>query len=105
MTVAPIDAAKGGFVITVLFSVKPEAKDVFRSAVTANAALSLLREPGCHVFDVCESFTSPEFFLFEVYGTEEDFALHLQTEHFKQFDKLCADWVTGKQVTRYARLQ
>jgi (4S)-4-hydroxy-5-phosphonooxypentane-2,3-dione isomerase len=98
-------AAQGGFVITVLFTVKPEAKDAFRSAVVENAALSLKNEPGCEVFDVCESFVAPEFFLYEVYGSEQDFKAHLETEHFRQFDKLCASWVTGKQVTRYARLR
>lgn len=96
--------ATRGYVITVLFTVRPESREYFRAAVLENAALSLEREPGCEIFDVCESAAAPEFFLYEVYGTEQDFLKHLETEHFRQFDKLCASWVTGKQVTRYARL-
>lgn len=94
-----------GFVITVLFTVKPEARDAFRAAVLENAALSLEREPGCEIFDVCESAAAPEFFLYEVYGSEQDFKAHLATEHFRQFDKLCPSWVTDKQVSSYARLR
>jgi (4S)-4-hydroxy-5-phosphonooxypentane-2,3-dione isomerase len=93
-----------GFVITVLFTVRSDSRDAFRTAVLENAALSLEREDGCEIFDVCESVTSPEFFLYEVYGSEQDFQKHLDTEHFLQFDKQCASWVTGKQVTRYGRL-
>ena len=104
MAEAGIARSKGSFVITVLFAVTAQAKDSFRAAVLENAALSLQREAGCEVFDVCESATAPEFFLYEVYGSEQDFQAHLATEHFKQFDKLCSTWVTAKQVTRYARL-
>jgi len=98
-------AATRGFVITVLFTVKPEARDAFRAAVLENAALSLEREAGCEIFDVCESSSAPEFFLYEVYGSEQDFQAHLATEHFRHFDKLCASWVAGKQVTPYTRLK
>jgi autoinducer 2-degrading protein len=97
-------ASPGTYVITVLFSVRPESRDAFRAAVLENAKLSLEREPGCEVFDVCESSATGDFFLYEAYGTEDDFKAHLFTEHFKHFDKLCASWVTGKQVTSYARL-
>jgi (4S)-4-hydroxy-5-phosphonooxypentane-2,3-dione isomerase len=98
-------ASNGKFVITVLFTVKPEAKDAFRAAVVENAVISLEREAGCEVFDVCESSSAPEFFLYEVYHSEKDFQEHLETEHFKQFDKLCPSWVTGKHVTPYAKLR
>ena len=105
MAAAAFADRTSGFVITVLFTVRPEARDAFRAAVLENAALSLQSEPGCEIFDVCESPTAPEFFLYEVYGSEQDFQAHLATEHFKHFDKLCSSWVTGKQVTRYARLR
>jgi len=92
-------------VITVLFTVKPDSRDQFRQALLENSARSLALETGCKVFDVCESPVASEFFLYEVYASEQDFRAHLQTEHFREFDELCLSCVIDKQVTSYARLQ
>ena len=87
-----------------LFTVKPDSKNAFRQAVLENAARSLALETGCKVFDVCESPAASEFFLYEVYASEQDFHAHLQTDHYREFEQLCSSWVTAKQVTKYAKL-
>ena len=97
-------AERRPFVITVFFTVKPDTRSAFRDAVVQNAALSLEREEGCRVFDVCESLSDPEFFLYELYDSERDFQLHLASEHFRDFDRLSSSWVISKKVTSYHRL-
>ncbi len=92
------------FVICVVFKVKPEAQDEFRTAIRENAALSLAHEPGCQVFDVCESPSQPEFFLYEVYESDKAFADHLKAPHFLAFDQLVAPWVSEKKVSGYKLL-
>ena len=41
------------FVVTVVFEVKKEATEAFRTAVLQQANNSLTRETGCRRFDVC----------------------------------------------------
>lgn len=95
---------RGSFAIAVLFKVHPNVRDRFREAILENASLSLANEEGCTLFDVCEGRPSQEFFLYEVYSSEDAFKAHLETPHFKQFDQISAAWVVEKQVFAYARL-
>jgi quinol monooxygenase YgiN len=90
--------------VTVVFEIRPESSRAFRRAVQDNAAKSLAGEPGCLVFDVCESPDGAEFLLYELYEDAAAFAEHLESEHFKAFDEACAAWVVSKRVSRYERL-
>lgn len=105
MEKTPQPSGDAGFVVTVLFQVVPNVREALREAVRENAASSLRLEPGCQVFDVCENAASPEFFLYEVYGSEQEFRAHLETDHFRAFDQLSSSWVTSKQVLTYVRLR
>jgi (4S)-4-hydroxy-5-phosphonooxypentane-2,3-dione isomerase len=93
-------------VVTVLFTIKPAHRAEFMVAMLENAQTSLAIEPGCHVFDVCESPSAGacQVFLYEVYATQAAFQLHLATPHFQEFNTLTASWVLGKTVSVFQRM-
>ena len=93
------------YVVTVLFTIKAAYLDAFMRQMNANAKTSLLHEVGCHQFDVCRSTVSPlEIFLYEVYESKEAFAVHLASEHFKEFNDLTLPWVDAKVVKIFERV-
>ncbi|MCB1333211.1 MAG: antibiotic biosynthesis monooxygenase [Roseivivax sp.] len=88
--------------VTVTFRARPNDATRFLAAIQRNAALSLLREPGCKRFDVCVAPDDPAtVFLYELYVDEDAFELHKTTAHFKAFDAETRDWVTEKTVSRF----
>jgi (4S)-4-hydroxy-5-phosphonooxypentane-2,3-dione isomerase len=93
-------------VVTVLFSIKPAHTAEFMVAMVENAQITLATEPGCCVFEVCESRTADacQVFLYEVYATPADFQLHLRALHFQQFNTLTAAWVIHKTVSVFQRV-
>ena len=93
------------FVVTVNFIVKTEHNEAFRSLLLKNAEMSLSQEPGCLQFDVClpENETN-HYFLYELYETENDFVLHLQSEHFNHFNATTENWVVGKEIKQMRRI-
>lgn len=92
------------FVVTVQFRVKQEHHAAFLDAVVQNAATSLANEADCRVFDVCtDPHGSQTVFLYEVYVSAAAFDHHLQTPHFKEFDRLVTPWVADKQVDIWQR--
>ena len=93
-----------GFVVTVAFRVQPEHRRAFRAAILENAAASVRDEPGCSVFDVCESADGSEIFLYEVYDDEAAFGAHLASSHYKTFNALVTPWTVEKRVIKYVRL-
>jgi quinol monooxygenase YgiN len=105
MNTAATGRATDKHVVTVVFQVRPEHSSAFRASVLHNAAASLASEPGCMVFDVCESPNGPEFFLYELYENTAAFEEHLTTAHFKAFDAACAAWSVSKRISRYERLR
>ncbi len=93
------------YVVTVDFRIKPEFTAVFRERMIANARASREREPGCFQFDVCTDPGNPEcIYLYEVYTDRAAFDVHLDSEHFKSFDREVTTWVAAKTVHAYARL-
>ena len=87
------------FVVTVVFEVDPTAAEVFLTRVLQQASDSLEREPGCSRFDVC---TDPErpgrILLYEIYADAEAFRVHLESTHFKSFDRDVAPIIQAKTV-------
>ena len=77
------------YVVTVTFEPRPGKGEAFVARVRRQARDSLEREPGCHHFDVC---VAPEgdgrVFLYEIYSDQAAFQVHLESEHFKDFDTL-----------------
>ena len=92
------------YVITVLFSIKPEHSSEFLQAMVANARTSVADEPGCRQFDVCVSDrNSNDVFLYEVYDSNAAFDAHLASAHFRQFSESTAASVTGKDIQAFER--
>ena len=94
------------YVVTVEFSVKPGHEAEFLDRVRRQARDSLERERECHVFDVCIDPERADFvFLYEVYNDRQAFDLHLQSDHFLDFDRCVAGWIADKRVSTMTRLQ
>jgi quinol monooxygenase YgiN len=91
----------GPFVVTVVFRAKPEYRAQFRNEMLENAAASRTKEPGCRLFDVCESPDGADIFLYEIYDDEAAFQAHLATDHFKRFNATTAPWIAEKHVVKY----
>lgn len=100
--------AKGraaAFAITVAFELVEGGFPEFHRLVSENAALSVELEPNCLRFDVLTpaDATGPtHVFLYEIYSDRAAFDLHLASDHFRQFDQLSRNLVTGKTVLAYA---
>ncbi len=87
------------YVVTVHFQVKPEHREAFDDLMREQARNSLTREPGCHRFDVCQPESDASaVFLYEIYDDRAAFDLHLDSEHFRQFDAAVAAMVETKRV-------
>jgi len=92
------------YVVTVLFSIKPENTSTFLEVVTANARSSVAEETGCRQFDVCISGRdSNDVFLYEVYDSKTAFDEHLASSHYRQFNESTTSWVTSKVVHVFER--
>jgi quinol monooxygenase YgiN len=93
------------YVVTVLFTLKPEHAAAFLQAVIHNAETSLANEPGCRQFDVCVVDKQPnEIFLYELYDSKGAFDKHLGAEHFLKFNAQTATWVNTKAVHTFVRV-
>ncbi len=93
------------YVLTVLFTLKPEHHQAFLEAVSHNAVVSLANEPGCRQFDVCVPHNEPnDVFLYEIYDSKAAFASHLVSDHFLAFNTLSAPWVAEKVVHTMQRV-
>mgnify|MGYP003637831002 CR=1 FL=1 len=89
------------FAIAVTFEIKPEFVEQFHARILQQATDSLTKEPGCCQFDVLLDEAAPTtFFLYETYVDAAAFDAHKQTEHFADYDRAVADWVTDKSVRR-----
>lgn len=87
------------YVVTVTFVIDPRKLDDFRRAVLVQASRSLCCEKSCRRFDVCQSPEEPnDWFLYEIYDDETSFLAHLETEHFRQFDREVTPCVRCKTV-------
>ena len=93
------------FVVTVTFVASPEHAEAFRERVRQQASDSLSREAGCHRFDVCVDPQTPgRIFLYELYSDQAAFQAHLETQHFRDFDRDVAPWIEDKTVATWTLL-
>lgn len=105
MNTCSSEAGSGGeadesmYVVTVEFEVRAGHERDFHLRMRQQAEDSLNREADCIQFDVCQAPDDPRrIFLYEVYADEGAFQSHLDSGHFKDFDKTVADWVAAKTV-------
>ncbi|RED12174.1 putative quinol monooxygenase [Pontivivens insulae] len=93
------------FAVVVTFEIEQERMEEFLPAMQANARQSLAQEPGCHQFDVCTDPSRPaEVFLYELYSDAAAFAEHLDSAHFKTFDRVVAPMIRAKTVSTYSKV-
>ena len=92
-----------GFVIWVVFRLRPGTRDRFLELVSENATASVRNEPGCSRFDVTVPHQGDAnvVALYEIYDSADAFQAHLQTAHFKAFDAETAAMVEDKRVEQY----
>jgi quinol monooxygenase YgiN len=88
------------YVVTVEFDIAPEHREEFLIAVKKQAADSLSLEPDCHYFDVCvvERAAKEVIYLYELYTDRAAFDVHLQSDHFKNFNEKVTPWTVEKIV-------
>jgi (4S)-4-hydroxy-5-phosphonooxypentane-2,3-dione isomerase len=93
-------------IVAVVFNIHAAHYRAFVDAVVSNASASVANEAGCYQFDVCEapSADAHQVFLYEVYGSPEDFQAHLAAPHFLQFNALTTPWVIDKTVSLFKRI-
>ena len=90
-------------VVTVLFETTQEDAEQFGKAVMRQAQNSLTKEEGCQRFDVCQDPTAPNrYFLYEIYDDKAAFVLHLESDHYLDFDAKTRGWVTLKHPQVWA---
>ena len=93
-------------VVTVTFLISAKRKHEFREAVLQQATNSLANEKGCHHFEVSQDSSSDNrFFLYELYDDKAAFELHLQSDHYQEFDGKTKDWVISKKAQGWTRLE
>ncbi|MFW9930639.1 MAG: putative quinol monooxygenase [Candidatus Thorarchaeota archaeon] len=86
------------FICCVSIWVKPEYRQEFIDATKENASASQ-KEPGNLRFDVLECLdNSNEFFLYEVYKSEEDMNTHKRTSHYKKWRDTVEDMMAKPRV-------
>ncbi|MGM0396487.1 MAG: putative quinol monooxygenase [Bacillota bacterium] len=90
------------FVVTVKFIVYPEKIDEFIPIMMKNARESLFEE-GCSVFDVSKMDNT--VYLYEVYKSEQSFKEHMETKHFKEFDKITESMIKNKIVETFFMIE
>lgn len=90
------------YVVVVDLTIAPEHRGEFMPLMLANAAASLADEPGCRLFDVCVSADDGDsLLLYEVYDNVGAFRAHLDSPHFRIFDKRSAAMVIQKKVRTF----
>jgi (4S)-4-hydroxy-5-phosphonooxypentane-2,3-dione isomerase len=86
------------FSLMVQLEVRPEDRDEFLAAITANAAASVRDEPGCHRFDVIAvEGDENRFVLYELYDDAAAFEAHKRAPHFAAWRQV-ADRVLASQL-------
>ncbi len=86
------------FSLMVEVRVRPERREEFLAAISANAEASVRDEPGCLRFDVCSVAADPDRFVFyELYADADAFAAHRAAAHFQAW-RQAADRTVVAQV-------
>jgi autoinducer 2-degrading protein len=94
------------YVVTVHFEIRRGHEDAFLARVRRQAYDSLEREAHCYRFDVCRDPDRPgAVFLYEIYGDRQAFDEHLESAHFKDFDREVAAWVADKQIATWRLIE
>jgi quinol monooxygenase YgiN len=86
------------FSLVVQVEVRPEDREEFLAAISANAQDSVRDEAGCSRFEVSEvEGGGGRFVLYELYADADAFEAHKRTPHFRAWREV-ADRVLVSQV-------
>ena len=92
------------FVITVKFVIHEKFIEKFKRRILQQAKDSLELEKDCHEFDVChDPNDGTVVFLYETYTDKDAFDVHLNSEHYKNFNEEVTPWVKEKIVTQLVK--
>ena len=84
-------------------TIRPDKLDKFREAVFTNMRTSVESEPGVLVLYAAHMADDPLRWVFwEVYASEDAYASHVQTEHFKTYIAATADCLDSKELVALA---
>lgn len=90
------------FAVSVTFDIHRDRFTAFLEKMRVQAETSLAEEPGCLRFDVWTDRCRPgTVFLYEIYSDAAAFDRHLESAHFRAFDREVAPMVAGKSVETY----
>ena len=90
------------FAVFVTFHLKPGASESFLPRMRRQAAESLALEEACRVFEVwVDSGDADIVQLYELYDDAGAFDAHLQSSHFKAFDKDVADSIDSRKILTF----
>ena len=94
------------FSLMVQVEVRPERRDEFLAAISANAEASVRDEPGCLRFDVCSVESDPSRFVFyELYADADASGAHRAAPHFAAWRQVADRAVVSQINTPGALLQ
>ena len=90
------------FAVCVTFKILPDHSENFIRLIYKNAATSLELEEDCLQFDVCIDEAYPdEVFLYEVYTSPDAFVIHINSQHFIEFDDRVSSMIEDKTVKTF----
>ncbi|MEM7526064.1 MAG: putative quinol monooxygenase [Pseudomonadota bacterium] len=93
------------YCVTVEFTLKPGAMEAFMPRMRKQRDDSLQLEDGCSTFEIWTGSGQPDrVFLYEIYGSAEDFETHLASDHFKSFAVDIEPLVESRQLNRWDTL-
>jgi quinol monooxygenase YgiN len=88
----------GVYINAVDLDIDPAQTAKFLEAVKENGEYAV-KEPGCREFNITLLANNPNHvFLYEVYDNEAALTAHRNGEHFKKFQAITANMVTGRNV-------
>lgn len=91
--------------LIVEFEVNPPKVAEFVERLSEKARASLGAEPGCLTCDVAQSIDhSTVFTLYEVFHDVGSVQAHLESHHFREFQRLTAHYTTRRQCRAFARI-
>ena len=92
------------YFVVVKFIIADGYGEMFLKRVRQQAHDSLSKEPDCHVFDVCVDLNDDHrIMLYEAYSNQAAFDFHLQSSHFREFDRDVKEMVLDKTISFYLR--
>jgi quinol monooxygenase YgiN len=84
--------------VVATMKIKPSSADAVRSAAAICVA-ETVKEPGCLSYDLNQSTSDPETFVFvERWETREHLAAHFNTPHLKDWRAAAAEFVISRKV-------